>query len=50
MKTGRTVDIQRRDATLVDIEKKNIAIREKLREKEDLEVDLAAPGVVNFAY
>ena len=47
---GRLGDTEKRDVMIADIEAKSIRLKEIIKIKESLEVDMAPAGVVNFIY
>ena len=47
---GRLGEIEKRDTMLADIEAKSKFVQELLHQKEELEVEMAPAGVVNFIY
>ena len=47
---GRLGEIEKRDTMLADIEAKSKYVQELLHQKEEMEVEMAPAGVVNFIY
>lgn len=50
VRVGRLGDPKKRDLLMDDIDAKMVRIKEVLKQKEDLETEMAPAGVVNFIY
>ena len=50
IKVGKLAELEKRDLLIQDLNAKTLRIKELLQVKEQLEVDMAPAGVVNFMY